>query len=283
MTVPLIRKPEFDFDLPRYWHGGSLRATHLANAINFVFPAGERFFIRSVRHWLPQITDPVLRARVDAFIGQEAQHQRAHLAVFKGLEQHGFEIQSFLDWYERVAYGHIEPMTPPILRLATTAALEHFTATFGELALGTELLDPAHPVMQKLLRWHAAEEIEHRDVAFDVLMQVDDRYIVRFIGFLMALGTILSFWAVGFRHLMRQEPPRAAPVARVMPPDAPAPASPVDNSTPPLEPAPGEPSNRAPDAPSGVVAPDSRASAPPAPPACAAPPLMDTAPPSPPP
>jgi len=206
MTVPLIRKPEFDFDLPRYWHGGSLRATHLANAINFVFPAGERFFIRSVRHWLPQITDPVLRARVDAFIGQEAQHQRAHLAVFKGLEQHGFEIQSFLDWYERVAYGHIEPMTPPILRLATTAALEHFTATFGELALGSELLDPAHPVMQKMLRWHAAEEIEHRDVAFDVLMQVDDRYIVRFTGFLMALGTILSFWAVGFRHLMRQEP-----------------------------------------------------------------------------
>ena len=205
---PAIRKPEFDFDIPRYWHGGSLRPTHVANAINFVFPAGERFFIRSVRHYLPQIADPGLRARAEAFIGQEAQHQRAHLAAFAALERHGFEIRSFLEWYERVAYGKIEPATPPILRLSVTAALEHFTATFGELALSTELLEPTHPAMQRMLRWHAAEEIEHRDVAYDVLQQVNPGYTVRMIGFVMAICLILTFWRIGYGHLMRQEPDR---------------------------------------------------------------------------
>ena len=205
---PAIRKPELDFDIPRYWHGGSLRATHVANAINFVFPAGERFFIRSVRHYLPQIADPVLRARAEGFIGQEAQHQRAHLAAFAAIERHGFEIRNFLEWYERLAYGKIEPATPPILRLAATAALEHFTATFGELALSTELLEPSHPTMQRLLRWHAAEEIEDRDVAYDVLQQINPSYAVRLLGFLIAVGTILPFWLIGYRHLMRQEPER---------------------------------------------------------------------------
>lgn len=210
-TIPVVRAPRFRFDadFPRYWHGGSAFATAVGNGLNFVFPAGERFFIRSVRHFLPRVADPALRARVEAFVGQEAQHQRAHLAAFAALEAQGYEIRSFLDWYERLAYGRIEPRTSPALRLATTAALEHFTATFGELALGTELLDAAHPEMRDLLRWHAAEEIEHRDVAWEVLQAVDPRWSLRAAGFVVAALTLAAFWCAGVRHLWRQEPPRA--------------------------------------------------------------------------
>ena len=210
-----VRKPAFSFgpDFPRYWQGGSPLGTCISDGLNFVFPAGERFFIRSVRHYLPQITDPTLRARVDAFIGQEAQHQRIHLAAFEALDAHGVEFRSHLAWYEGLAYGRIEPYSPPALRLATTAALEHLTATFGELALSTELLDRAHPTMAAVLRWHAAEEIEHRDVAYDVLQQVNPSYLPRVAGLGMALFTLALFWTAGFRHLYRQVPAadKAAP------------------------------------------------------------------------
>lgn len=209
-TIPVVRAPRFRFDadFPRYWHGGSAFATAVGNGLNFVFPAGERFFIRSVRHFLPRVADPALRARVEAFVGQEAQHQRAHLAAFAALEAQGYEIRSFLDWYERLAYGRIEPRTSPALRLATTAALEHFTATFGELALGTELLDAAHPEMRDLLRWHAAEEIEHKAVAFDVFQEVDGRYSVRVLGLALALVGLTYFWAEGTRHFLAEEEAR---------------------------------------------------------------------------
>lgn len=207
--LPVVRAPHFDLStLPRWYNGGSVLATHLTNGLNFVFPAGERFFIRSVRFYLDRVQDPALKAAAMAFVAQEAQHQRAHLQAFATLEAQGFEIRSYLDWYERVAYEVIEPRFPPSYRLAATAALEHLTAIFGELALGTELLEPTHPEMRRLLRWHAAEEIEHRHVTFDVFEAVDGRYWVRALGMVVALTTLLGFWAVGARHLLRQETER---------------------------------------------------------------------------
>lgn len=208
-----VRSPRFRFeDVPRWWNHDSPLPTHLGSGLHMVFPAGERFFIRSVRHFLPRIQDPGLRARVDLFVGQEAAHQRAHLQAFEVLEAQGYEIRSHLDRYERWAYGWFEPKTPWSLRLATTAALEHLTALFGELALDTPLLDAAHPEMARLLRWHAAEEIEHRDVAFDVFQAVDGRWWVRMAGLIVALTTLPLFWIMGARHLMKQERDRP-PVA----------------------------------------------------------------------
>lgn len=206
--VPVVRRPPApgDAPLPRWWSRGNRFGTHLGNGMNFVFPAGERFFIRSVRFYADGLTDPALKARVAAFAAQEAWHQKAHLDLFADLESQGFEVRSFLDWYERWAYQHIEPRCPPALRLSTTAALEHLTATFAEMALDTPLLDGVDPRMAAVLRWHAAEEIEHRDVAFDVLLTVDARYRVRLAGFVMGVGTLGVFWAAGTRHLLRQDP-----------------------------------------------------------------------------
>ena len=42
---------------PQHWIDGSALATHLVNGVNMLFPDGERFFIRSVKHYLDQITD----------------------------------------------------------------------------------------------------------------------------------------------------------------------------------------------------------------------------------
>jgi predicted metal-dependent hydrolase len=213
--VPIVRRPEFPFDtVSRWWFQGSPFVTHLANGMNFVFPAGERFFVRSVVHYRDRV-DPELRRRIDGFAGQEAWHGRSHAAAFAAVEAHGLEVRSWIAWYERVGYEVIEPRVSPAIRLATTAALEHFTAIFGELALDTEMLDGADPAMRDLLSWHAAEEIEHRAVAFDVLQQVDRRWLTRAIGFVMATLTLGFFWASATRHLLRQErrAPRSARVA----------------------------------------------------------------------
>ncbi|MCA9514837.1 MAG: metal-dependent hydrolase, partial [Myxococcales bacterium] len=57
------RKPRFDFSaVPRDWLGGSRVATQVANAVNLLFPAGERFFVRSVKRYLDAAVaaDPAL-------------------------------------------------------------------------------------------------------------------------------------------------------------------------------------------------------------------------------
>lgn len=204
-----VRKPVFQFSaVPRYWLWGNARATALANALNLVFPAGERFFIRSVRHYMDRIQDdPVLLEEVRRFMGQEVRHGMEHERFFEALEAQGYEIRSFLEWYERVAYDKLEKQLPPALNLAVTVALEHFTAMFAERALTRDvLIQHAHPVMRDLLSWHACEELEHKAVAFDVLKKVDPRYAVRIAGLAAAAAALVYFWMAGAKHLLSQEP-----------------------------------------------------------------------------
>ena len=200
------RRPELGLDetIPRHWLAGHAVATHLANGINLLFPAGERFFIRSVRRYVDHLEDAAEREDVRGFFSQEGRHAAEHERFFRILEAQGYEIASFLDWYERWS-ARIERVASPELRLATTAAAEHFTATLADRALRKGLLDDAHPAVRALLLWHAAEEIEHKAVAYDVLEKVAPSYRVRAAGLALATATLLGFWFVGARHLLRQD------------------------------------------------------------------------------
>jgi predicted metal-dependent hydrolase len=207
---PIVRRMDFPFaegNIPRHWLAGSMVGTAIANSLNLVFPDGERFFVRSVNHFLPAIEDPDLRERVKRFYGQEGQHAREHERFFEIMREQGYEIDPLLARYRHFAYEVLAPKIPPKLRLSITAALEHFTASFAVHALTTGLLDQfAPPVMANLLKWHAAEEIEHKDVAYDVLMQVDDSYALRVAGLVAAIVALWGFWTYLAIELLRQEP-----------------------------------------------------------------------------
>ena len=58
---------------------------------------------------------------------------------------------------------------PPIAALAATMALEHFTAILAHELLKDQRhhLGSAEPESAALWKWHAAEEIEHKGVAYD--------------------------------------------------------------------------------------------------------------------
>jgi predicted metal-dependent hydrolase len=201
------RNPELGFaGLPRHWFAGSAVATHIVNGVNLLFPAGERFFIRSVRHYLDRIADdPVLTAQVRGFFAQEGRHAGAHERFFAVLEGQGYEIEGFLRAYEKSAYAFIEKMSTPALRLSATVALEHFTAIMAEDALAGDVLAEAHPAMRKLLMWHAAEEIEHKAVAFDVLAKVSPGYPLRMAGMAIAIAMLGGFWIAATGMLLRQD------------------------------------------------------------------------------
>jgi predicted metal-dependent hydrolase len=199
------RDLDVDFtQVPRAWHAGSVLATGVSNGVNMLFPHGERFFVRSVKYFLDRIDDPELRTQIKGFFGQEGRHAREHDRFNEILRAQGYEIDRFLDQYTKIS-SWIESKTPKKLNLAITAASEHFTAILAEGALSRDVLDECHPSMRTLLAWHAAEEIEHKAVAYDVLQKIDPSYALRIAGLVMATVLLTGFWTWGAVTLLRQD------------------------------------------------------------------------------
>ena len=188
MTIT-VRRPSFDLTaLPHRWVGGSRLATWFGDAAHVFIPLGEQFFIDAVRAFRDRVDDDELRRELSSFIGQEAVHSRVHEAVWEQRRQHGVPVDAYAAAIRRFQTA-LDPLVPAELKLAPTAALEHYTAAFGRAFLEEDLAPVVGAEMAALLRWHGAEEIEHRSVAFDVLDVVDDGLPLRLAG--LALGTAL--------------------------------------------------------------------------------------------
>ena len=172
-----VRRVHFDevlADLPKYYAGdGDLIMSHVLANLSAVFPEGEDFFVRSVRHFRDEITDPELKKAVGGFIGQEAIHGREHRDFNDRLDQLGYPTK-VIDRMTGKGLKFREKFAPPKSNLAATAALEHYTATLAETILGSPeaLAQIGAPGVQQLLLWHALEEAEHKAVAFDVYKAV---------------------------------------------------------------------------------------------------------------
>ncbi|NVJ13693.1 metal-dependent hydrolase [Myxococcus sp. AM010] len=196
----------FDASFPRIWHPNGPGTTHLWNGLNLLFPQGERFFVRSVNHYMPRLADtPALRAQVKAFFAQEGQHAREHQDYIELLESQGYDLHRFMRWYDSFLWGVIDAKLPPSLRLSITAALEHYTALMGENTLTLGVFADGHPAMRDLIEWHAAEEIEHKAVAFDVLRQVAPGYGLRVLGMVLGGVSLFVLWFAATVTLLRQE------------------------------------------------------------------------------
>src|SRR3954471_8283102 len=186
-------------DLPRHFAAdGDLILSHVAAALSAVFPDGEDFFVRSVRRYRDQITDPELKRQVNGFIGQEAMHGREHRAFNDRLDQLGYPTKRF-ETFTRKGLELRERVAPDIANLAATAALEHFTATLAELILSNPRARDlfGNDEVRNLFLWHALEENEHKAVAFDVYKAVGGTermrvWTMKFLRFGFVLGMIVQ-------------------------------------------------------------------------------------------
>ena len=163
--TPRDRRFGRDVGPTRLWHGGGVAATAIYNALSATFPTGEAFFVDSVRAFRDG-APPKLAEEIKAFTTQEVIHSREHLAFNRRATDGGYDLsklQNRVD--ERLA---MTKSKPPIVSLAATMALEHFTAILAHQLLATPAhLAGADSEAAELWRWHAAEEIEHKGVAYD--------------------------------------------------------------------------------------------------------------------
>jgi uncharacterized protein len=200
-----IRKVDFKFEkpFPKHWYNDNPVATHFMNAQHLAFPDGEKFFIRSVKAFADVYkNDPELKKRVDNFIGQEGTHYAEHQKFWDIMESQDLQPMKFVDFFRKTAWNGIENWARTTLKknnlgnkiaLSVTVALEHYTAMLAESGIiNKDITEKMPQEMKDLFMWHAAEEIEHKAIPFDVLKKVDDSYALRVGG--MAIAT----WGLWF-------------------------------------------------------------------------------------
>jgi predicted metal-dependent hydrolase len=216
------RKARFDWSkLPYHWVPDDPYATHFWNALHLIFPEGERGFIKAVNEAAPLVDDPELAAPIKTFVQQESWHAWAHQVVVDRLTDQGIDTKPYTDMLKKLlsAGTNQHPGWPTRLqrwwlyrRLADVAALEHFTAVLGQWWIQNRGLDDAgaDPVMLDLLRWHGAEEVEHRSLVFDIYQNVCGSYLLRAWAMLFNAPGFMFAWYAGVRFLMAQDPTTTA-------------------------------------------------------------------------
>ena len=182
-----VRRMNFNFDtVPEYWMGGNAGLTHFMTALSALFPAGEKFFIdsvRAVRYHSMLKNNADLQKEISAFIGQEAMHTHEHVGFNASAQKFGHDVDALerhTDAVIQTIRKFMAKLAKPIgitqemVDLTTTTALDHFTAT-----IASQLLTNSHiqelmtdDTMKTMWLWHAIEENEHKAVAYDVFKGV---------------------------------------------------------------------------------------------------------------
>jgi predicted metal-dependent hydrolase len=151
-----------------------------------------------------------LAEAIRGFVAQEINHTREHLALNRAAREAGYDLsltEANVDGLLAMARGR-----SPIINLAATAALEHFTAIIAHELL----VDPVHlaggdPQLAALWRWHASEEIEHKGVAYDVWLHATrdwsgwQRWRVRSLLMLMITARFVTFRCQEVLDLLAQD------------------------------------------------------------------------------
>lgn len=155
-------------DIPVNWCNADAATSSVMEAVSFVTPVLENFFIRTVVEGIRTQQDEELVQRCQEFIREESNHSVVHkkfnasLINQLGKQPPGLALINTLLDGSRKYLGLSK-------RLALAAALEHFAAVISKLYLSHDpKLTFESVYAQELFDMHAREELAHRCVVFDL-------------------------------------------------------------------------------------------------------------------
>lgn len=182
------------------WFDDDIVKSAAVDAFSIFLPEGERFFIRSLRHYTGKLNDPELDAEIKGYAVQEAYHTREHEDYNTALRNLGYDVDSM----EASVKAVLDRVKRPLDRLLITCAIEQITYGTSKMMLKTpDMFDQSEPHYGRLWIWHAVEELEHSAVAPHVLVAATPnmpgwkRYALRSAS--MA-GTLALFYRLWIRH-----------------------------------------------------------------------------------
>ncbi|MDO9237593.1 MAG: metal-dependent hydrolase [Aquabacterium sp.] len=172
---PIIPREKLDFgldgDIPKYWFEGDPFKTRFWDALSVIFPPGEKFFMTCVRDFRDQITDPKMLDDIQGFNRQEAQHTLVHRQDNDRLRKQGVDVDKLTKYVDQLLNVAYRSRYSRGYTLSVTSALEHFTSIIAHSLFDKrDVMKHADHRVRAMYAWHAIEEVEHKGVAYDVMV-----------------------------------------------------------------------------------------------------------------
>jgi len=189
----VVRRIVYDYRAPlkrnRYWFNHNPFTTHFMNALQSIFPEGERSFIEDAMDGAKILRrhgslDAQMEQDLKLFQQQESLHSQQHRLWNQALIEAGYKK---LVQYEETYHRHLVRSRKQFSakwRLAFTAAAEHYTASLAYIFvnINQDLLTKSDYPFNSLLLYHAMEEVEHKSVCFDLSKMLSPSYLRRVIS-----------------------------------------------------------------------------------------------------
>lgn len=208
-TRMTLRRPPFAYrrEAAAHWNAARPEFSQMVNAASLAMPYLEPYLIKTMREARPLITDPALAAELDLYCRQEAAHFSEHRRFNEELKALRPETIANIEAVLADDYARLGRERSLRFNLAYAEGFESMALALGHMLIEDRafLFGGAQSGVASLVLWHFVEEIEHKNVAFDVFEHVSGSYMWRLIGLFYATGHIFRRTRSGYQQLLKED------------------------------------------------------------------------------
>ena len=209
-TITVRRMPfEFPEKLDPIFIEGETEQSFVRIATSLLRPYLEPSLIRSMKAAKHHVKDPAILDGLERFSAQEGQHYRTHMKFNAAFRLADFPELPRLERELEADYQRFTRTKSLRFNLAYAEGFEAWTMHSVKFILEEHGFDnPESPLMQ-LWEWHFVEELEHRNVTFDVYEHVCGGYFYRLFVGIYAQWHFMRWIGKVSRYMLKVRPPPA--------------------------------------------------------------------------
>lgn len=194
-------------DKALHWNARRPEFSQIVNAASLAMPYLEPYLIKTMREARPLITDASLVRDLDLYCAQESAHYRQHRKFNDELKALRPDIIGAIEAGLAADYTRLGRERSLKFNLAYAEGFESMALAIAHMLVEQRafLFGGAESSVASLVLWHFVEEVEHKNVTFDVFKHIHGSYVWRIAGLIYATFHIMRWTRRGYHALLKED------------------------------------------------------------------------------
>lgn len=209
MTDIIVRKMPFEFpdDIQAHWCPTRPEWSHMVNGASLAMPYLEPYLIRTMRKAHKQLDSDALKIDLQHYMAQEGQHYQQHRKFNDQLINNGYEDLKDIEAEMATEFASFEKERSLKFNVAYACGFETMALGIAHWLINNreELFAESDKRVSSLILWHFIEEIEHKNVAFDVYQTLYGGFFYRLYATIFAALHVIKFSRKAYQTMLKKD------------------------------------------------------------------------------